>query len=75
VTTHALYAKHPFNPDECQRRLRELSMVILNAPAGNFPYTTMVDACEDLAALVRSMDQWMSAGGTPPRKWRTKAAA
>jgi hypothetical protein len=61
-----------FDPDENLRRQREVVAIFLDPPEGAFPYTTLVDAADDLAALVRGMDQWLSSGGHPPKAWQVK---
>lgn len=59
------------DPNENLRRQREVASIILDPPDRSqvFPYSTMVDAAEDLAALVRSMDEWLRRGGFPPDDW------
>lgn len=60
------------DPDENLKRQRELVAIFLDPPEGPFPYTTLVEAADDLAALARSLDQWLSSGGHPPKAWQVK---
>jgi hypothetical protein len=50
------------DPDENLRQQRRVSASIL---AGEVDQ----DKAEELAALVYSMDQWLSSGGFPPKAW------
>jgi hypothetical protein len=50
------------DPDVCLNRMREVGANILGGEVDQ-------DAAEELAALVYSMDSWLSSGGFPPRAW------
>lgn len=61
MSGHSLY-----DPDEALKRIRSRTAEILD--------DGMTDALvsEDLAALVRGMDEWLCGGGFPPKAWNPK---
>lgn len=55
------------DPDAALDRIRELCSVVLD---DGVPLLRRKSAAEDLAELVRELDQWLSRGGFLPRPWR-----
>lgn len=60
------------DPDACLARIRELRKFIVEPPENPSPglIAQFIDTASEMAVLMESLDEWMSAGGFLPEDWR-----